>query len=105
MVDARTGRGCPDALYHRDMSDAKRTNQTDFLSELAGHDGEVVHPVQPYQAVKTYQCPRCETAIEPGVGHLVVIPTEAPDLRRHWHRGCWFKERRRLGYHKRSADT
>jgi hypothetical protein len=19
----------------------------------------------------------------------VVVPTDAPDLRRHWHRGCW----------------
>ena len=71
-----------------------------FLTELAGLDDEVVHPVQPYQAVKTYQCPGCESAISPGVGHLVIIPTEAPDLRRHWHRGCWFKERRRLGYHR-----
>jgi hypothetical protein len=23
-----------------------------------------------------------------------VIPEDAPDLRRHWHRGCWFKEQR-----------
>lgn len=86
------------------MSDAPQSNRAEFLSELAGHEHEVVHPVQPYQAVKTYQCPGCENTIAPGVGHLVIIPTEAPDLRRHWHRGCWFKERRRLGYHKRPAD-
>ncbi|HEX9856074.1 MAG TPA: hypothetical protein VGC47_12240 [Acidimicrobiia bacterium] len=56
-----------------------------------------VHPIQPYQARKTYLCPGCEKQIEPGVGHLVVVPDLAPDLRRHWHRGCWFKELRRRG--------
>ena len=84
------------------MSEFDQSAQSSFLKGLAGRDGEVVHPVQPYQAVKTYQCPGCEAAIEGGVGHLVVIPTDAPDLRRHWHRGCWFKERRRLGYHRES---
>ncbi|MEA3503034.1 MAG: hypothetical protein U9R47_09695, partial [Actinomycetota bacterium] len=56
---------------------------------------EVVSTVQPYQARKAYVCPGCESSIEPGVGHLVIVPTRAPDLRRHWHRGCWFKEQRR----------
>lgn len=58
---------------------------------------EIVKPIQPYQARKAYACPGCETEIAPGVGHLVVVPTDAPDLRRHWHRGCWHKERRRRG--------
>ncbi len=58
---------------------------------------EVVHPVQPYQATKVYVCPFCEQAIEEGVGHVVVVPEDAPDLRRHWHRGCWYKELRRRG--------
>ena len=58
---------------------------------------EVVQPVQPYQARKPYVCPFCEQTIEPGVGHLVVVPEDAPDLRRHWHRGCWYKELRRRG--------
>ncbi len=59
------------------------------------HGHESVNPVQPYQARKAYVCPGCESRIEPGVGHLVVVPRDAPDLRRHWHRGCWFKEQRR----------
>ncbi|HSF85296.1 MAG TPA: hypothetical protein VLG28_06480 [Acidimicrobiia bacterium] len=57
----------------------------------------IVSQVQPYQARKRYVCPGCEATIEPGVGHLVVVPELAPDLRRHWHRGCWFRETRRLG--------
>ena len=91
---------CAARLYHHAMSPFPRSTPDGFPAELSGLDDEVVHPVQPYQAVKTYQCPGCETPIEPGVGHVVVVPQESPDLRRHWHRGCWFKERRRLGYHK-----
>ena len=45
--------------------------------------------VQPYRATKRYRCPACGHAIEPGTGHYVVVPPEAPDLRRHWHRQCW----------------
>ena len=55
---------------------------------------EVATAVQPYAARKRYLCPGCEAWIEPGVGHLVVVPEHEPDLRRHWHRGCWFKESR-----------
>ena len=58
---------------------------------------EIVRPIQPYQARKEYICPRCDGIIEAGVGHLVVIPEDSPDLRRHWHHGCWYKERRRRG--------
>ena len=67
-----------------------------------GLDNEVVHPIQPYQARKTYLCPGCETPIPAGTGHLVVVPEQTPDLRRHWHRGCWYKEERRRGV---SADA
>ena len=60
----------------------------------AGGDVEV-RRIQPYQARKTYLCPGCNQDIDPGVGHLVVIPTEAPDLRRHWHHPCWANRHRR----------
>lgn len=58
--------------------------------------GFTVNPIQAYQAVKTYVCPGCESIIPAGTFHLVVIPDEAVDMRRHWHRGCWNKELRRL---------
>ena len=52
--------------------------------------GEVtVRFLQPYQAEKAYLCPGCYREIPEGIGHLVVTPNEAVDLRRHWHRGCW----------------
>jgi len=60
-------------------------------------DPVVVYAIQPYQARKQYLCPGCQGDIGPGTGHVVVIPELAPDLRRHWHRGCWFKEMRRRG--------
>jgi len=54
-----------------------------------------VQQLQPYQATKVYLCPHCLRDIPVGTGHLVVVPREAPDLRRHWHRGCWQLELRR----------
>lgn len=54
-----------------------------------------VNPIQPYQALKEYLCPGCEGVIPAGTYHLVVVPDEEPDLRRHWHHGCWHKELRR----------
>lgn len=57
-----------------------------------------VSPVQPYAARKEYLCPGCQNVIPPGTFHLVVVPDDEPDLRRHWHHGCWHKEmRRRFG--------
>lgn len=64
------------------------------MSLWDGSHGPVeVRRVQPYEAVKTYLCPGCNREIPPGMGHVVAVPSEAPDLRRHWHRACW--ERRR----------
>jgi hypothetical protein len=48
-----------------------------------------VRRVQPYQASKTYLCPGCNRDIPPATGHVVAVPIDAPDLRRHWHHGCW----------------
>ncbi|MEM7273059.1 MAG: hypothetical protein AAF547_08280 [Actinomycetota bacterium] len=52
-------------------------------------DDADVRFVQPYDARKPYLCPGCNRDIPPGMGHMVVVPRDAPDLRRHWHRGCW----------------
>jgi hypothetical protein len=63
---------------------------------VGGDDAELeVRRIQPYQARKTYICPGCNQDIPPGVGHVVVVPREAPDLRRHWHNGCWTNRTRR----------
>lgn len=48
-----------------------------------------VRRVQPYEARKAYLCPGCNRDIPAGTGHLVAVPLGAPDLRRHWHHGCW----------------
>jgi hypothetical protein len=64
---------------------------------------DVVALVQPYAARKRYWCPGCEGAIKTGEGHFVVVPEHTPELRRHWHRACWYRElRRRHGRDVRS---
>ena len=55
-----------------------------------------VRHIQPDSAIKPYLCPGCGGVISVGRFHLVVIPEDEPDLRRHWHHGCWYKELRRL---------
>ncbi len=62
---------------------------------LGDGEGFEVRTVQPYQARKTYLCPGCNHDIAAGTGHLVVVPADAPDLRRHWHRPCWEQRSRR----------
>lgn len=54
-----------------------------------------VRRVQPYEARKAYVCPGCNRDIPSGTGHVVAVPHEAPDLRRHWHHGCWTNRARR----------
>ena len=64
----------------------------------ATDEGVDVLQVQPYQARKTYLCPGCQQDIAEGLGHVVVVPRDAPDLRRHWHRPCWaHRQTRRPG--------
>ena len=54
--------------------------------------------VQPYQATKAYICPGCNQDIPPRTFHVVAVPRRAPDMRRHWHKGCWeHRARRRPG--------
>jgi len=64
-----------------------------------------VTPVQPYAARKTYICPGCDGTIPSGTFHVVVVPEEEPDLRRHWHHGCWHKELRRRRGRSRSEPS
>ena len=72
----------------------------DDLDSLGPYE---VRFMQPYQATKRYRCPSCNHDIEAGTGHYVVIPSRVPDLRRHWHRGCW--ERREHRRAKEAART
>ena len=41
---------------------------------------------------KEYRCPGCEQEIRPAASHLVVVPSDAPDERRHWHTPCGRRE-------------
>ncbi len=59
------------------------------VSDPSDVPGAEVRFIQPYDATKAYLCPGCNRIIPPGLGHMVVVPPDDPDLRRHWHRGCW----------------
>ena len=65
------------------------------LFVLDPEEGFEVRRVQPYEALKTYLCPGCNRDLPPGLGHMVAIPVDSPDLRRHWHYGCWQARHRR----------
>ena len=57
-----------------------------------------VRRIHPSQARKAYICPGCQQEITAGTAHVVVVPRDAPDLRRHWHTACWMmRDRRRPG--------
>jgi hypothetical protein len=45
---------------------------------------------------KPYRCPGCDHVIKPGLRHLVAVPVDDPDERRHWHTECWRRELRRI---------
>jgi hypothetical protein len=51
--------------------------------------GWTVRVMRGDRATKGYRCPGCEQEISAGVGHLVAVPDDNPELRRHWHRACW----------------
>ncbi|MGZ8591715.1 MAG: ATP/GTP-binding protein [Actinomycetota bacterium] len=52
---------------------------------------------------KPYRCPGCELEIRLAVWHLVVVPQDAPDERRHWHEGCWRVELNRTRGRRRDV--
>ena len=60
----------------------------------AQRDGFTVRQVT---GTKMYRCPGCQQIVRVGVEHLVVVPDDGAEERRHWHTGCWQRELRRLG--------
>jgi hypothetical protein len=82
MARRRDGRGPSGGRRGANRADRAEPDPSDA-------PGSEVRSIQPYDATKTYRCPGCQGDIPPGLGHLVIVPPDAPDLRRHWHRGCW----------------
>lgn len=65
------------------------------MPDAIDEPGFEVRFIQPYQADKAYRCPGCDHEIPPRTHHVVAIPDDAPDLRRHWHTPCWRNRSRR----------
>ena len=47
---------------------------------------------------KAYRCPGCDHEVRDRIWHLVVVPQDDVDARRHWHTECWRRELRRMGH-------
>lgn len=62
--------------------------ESSFRDPLTGATASVTK-IQPYQAKKDYLCPRCHLIIPKGTAHVVVVPDDVPEFRRHWHKSCW----------------
>jgi hypothetical protein len=66
-----------------------------LINDPPAPPGTEVRRVQPYEARKAYRCPGCHGDIPAGEGHLVIVPLDQPDYRRHWHAACWRMRHRR----------
>lgn len=64
-------------------------NNLEMVRDPSDQPDSEVRFIQPYEAHSVYLCPGCQQDIPAGLGHVVVVPPREPDLRRHWHRGCW----------------
>jgi hypothetical protein len=51
---------------------------------------------------KEYRCPGCDHMVRADSWHLVVVPLDDADARRHWHTECWRRELRRIGAHRQT---
>ncbi len=49
---------------------------------------------------KAYRCPGCDHEVRAGIWHLVIVPADDVDARRHWHTECWRSELRRSGRYR-----
>jgi hypothetical protein len=64
------------------------------MIDLWADEACTVRYIQAAAALKSYLCPGCNREIPPSTFHLVAVPHDDPELRRHWHKGCWEKRRR-----------
>lgn len=76
-------------------AEARRATPAYRRPDPSDSPGAEVRFIQPIDAAKSYRCPGCNGVIPPGLGHVVVVPPDDPDLRRHWHRGCWINRHSR----------
>jgi hypothetical protein len=54
------------------------------------------HRVQQVTNDRSYRCPGCDHLIRPRTTHVVVIPDDDAEARRHWHTACWRQAMHRL---------
>jgi hypothetical protein len=66
-----------------------------FVEVDARGEEWIVRRLTGASSTKTYRCPGCNQEIRPTTPHVVVWPSLAVDMRRHWHTPCWNSRSRR----------
>ena len=90
----------PDREQTNPLQDNERYLDSLETDPLTGYTASL-KAIQGYQATKNYICPECNDIITKGSPHLVIVPIDAPDLRRHWHNYCWIRRQNRIPASKR----
>jgi hypothetical protein len=79
---------------HGEPNRRSRHRATVFVDDpITGTPAEL-RRIQPFAANKEYICPGCNQEIRSGVAHIVIVPLNATDLRRHWHSPCYERAQR-----------
>ncbi|HLF70260.1 MAG TPA: hypothetical protein VI541_04825 [Actinomycetota bacterium] len=76
------------------MSSEPSTTTEDIARRIRGEpqdgfEGFEVRSVE--RSPRSYTCPHCNHEIAPMMAHVVVVPVEDVDRRRHFHGPCWRK--------------
>ncbi len=74
--------------YWRNLSQSRILNSKIGVDPMTNLQSDI-QKVLPTQSVKTYICPYCNQEIKSSQTHIVIVPISEPDLRRHWHSGCF----------------
>lgn len=67
----------------------------EIAARIAGGPGLAVEgfEVRSVTGERRYRCPYCQGWVEPGTPHIVAFPAGQPAQRRHYHTGCWARDR------------
>lgn len=84
-----------------DRDDADETGQpvrrlrteVQYVNDPLTHSTAEMRQIQPVDSKKEYICPGCNQEIRAGTGHVVIVPLNSADMRRHWHRPCFERAR------------
>lgn len=85
-------------MPRRNPKQTRGSEPSTTTDEIARRIGGVpAHPFEGFEVrsvernPKGFVCPHCSHEIAPMMAHVVVVPADEPDRRRHFHGPCWRK--------------